>query len=199
MTTTVSSLIPEAFKHRKQTRMERYRQKIDNGDVKVLPIQAACVNFGNENNYAMACRAATCYGANKIHLIGNYQGPRMVLRAVSGTTQDLLETIVHKSPGDFVRYCRENNIKIIALELPSDFDIVATPLDEYEFDFSGNQEYVICSGNETVGVDIEILKNADCLFIQMFGKSHCLNTSQALNVGLYEAVRQWNHYNKENN
>lgn len=182
---------------RTKTRMQRYREKMESGQVKKLNVHAACVNFGNELNYAHVLRAAACYGADVVHVIGCYLGDRTALRAVSGTTQDIIETVFHKTPGDFVRYCRENNIKLLALELPDDsLGLKVVSLCDYKFNFEDNQTYAVCTGGESIGIPIEILLNADIASIPAPGKSYCLNTSQAMNVGLYEYVRQYSEWEK---
>lgn len=188
--------VPKA--ERSMTRMDRYRERIASGKTKTLNVHAACINFGNELNYAHVLRAAACYGSDIVHLIGNYLGHRTALRAVSGTTQDIIETVHHQSPGDFVRYCRENNIKLVSLELPSEsFGIKVQSLADYRFNFDDNQTYAVCTGGESIGIPIEILLNSDVVYIPGFGKSHCLNTSQAMNVGLYEYVRQYSEWSNK--
>jgi tRNA(Leu) C34 or U34 (ribose-2'-O)-methylase TrmL len=46
-------------------------------------------------------------------------------------------------------------------------------------------------GNESTGVPIEILLNSEKIYIPMPGVGFCLNTSQAANIVLYEAVKQY--------
>ena len=59
----------------------------------------------------------------------------------------------------------------------------------YSFNFASNICLVV--GNEESGVPIEILKNSDTVYIPMPGIGFCLNTSQAANILLYEAVKQY--------
>lgn len=179
---------------RKQTRMERYREKKSLGYKNNLPIMAGVVNFGKEVNYAQAMRAASCFGCSEVHLIGNCDIGNSKLRSISGTTHTLVPTIQHKSPVEFVEWCRFNNIKIICLELPQDCGLQAMSLNEYKFDFEHGQNYIIVSGSESSGIPLEILINGDILFIPMFGQSYCLNTACSLNIGLYEATSQYSKF-----
>jgi tRNA G18 (ribose-2'-O)-methylase SpoU len=55
-----------------------------------------------------------------------------------------------------------------------------------------NEHKHICFvvGNETTGVPSEILHTTESVFIPMPGAGACLNTSQAANIMIYEAVKQ---------
>lgn len=169
------------------TRRQRSMMK----NATTLPVEVACVNFGNEQNYLNAVRSAVCFGAEKIHLIGNCTLPNKVKRAISGTTLDFIETIQHSSPKEFLDYCLDNNVKPIALELPEDCGLSAEKINNYKF--NQDERYCLVTGHETSGVSTEILHhwNTDILYIPLPGKAHCLNTSQALTVALYEFVRQY--------
>lgn len=181
---------------RDQTRIQRYQQKVDSGKTKTLPVQTCCINFGNEINYLEILRASACYGSEVVHLIGNYMGSSQSAKAISGTTNSMIQTAQHKTPNDFIWYCRDNGIKILALELPEDKSISVTEIYDYQFDFS--QKTVIVGGNENTGVPLEILKSAEVVFIPMPGFGYCLNVAQAVNVALYEASRQYHRYIKNN-
>jgi tRNA(Leu) C34 or U34 (ribose-2'-O)-methylase TrmL len=64
----------------------------------------------------------------------------------------------------------------------------------HDVDFSSLlEEYKhICFvvGNETTGVPSEITHSTTNIFIPMPGVGACLNTSQAANIIIYEAVKQ---------
>jgi tRNA G18 (ribose-2'-O)-methylase SpoU len=47
-------------------------------------------------------------------------------------------------------------------------------------------------GNEESGIPPEIILNSDVIYVEMPGVGFCLNTAQAANIILYEAVRQYN-------
>ena len=48
-------------------------------------------------------------------------------------------------------------------------------------------------GHEESGIPIEILRNSEVVNIPMPGVGYCLNTSQAANILLYEAVKQFDN------
>jgi tRNA G18 (ribose-2'-O)-methylase SpoU len=171
---------------RTQTRRERYDAK---KSVPRLPIDIACINFGKEPNILFSYRLAACYGASNIHVIGNSEFGTRETRARSGTTYDLTNVIFHKDPQSFIEYCRNDDIKMVALELPEDKDIITHRLHEYEFDL--NSRCVIIGGHETAGCDMQILRASDVVHIETLGPAYCLNVTQALNAALYEYTRQY--------
>ena len=174
---------------RTQTRRERYEAK--KNSAKKLPIQICTVNFQNEKNYAEACRIAACFGVEKINVIGGPGLSRGVLMALSGTTQDLTETQFFSNPSEFVEHCRENDIKIICLELSEEFGIKPQSLHDYKFIFDDNQNVVICTGGESSGVPIELLLNSDVVYIYSPGEAFCLNTATTMGIAVNEAVKQY--------
>ena len=113
---------------------------------------------------------------------------RKVMNALSGSTIDFVNIRKFSRPEALVQYCRGEDIKLISLELP-DENMDSTPLAEYEFDFS--KKYCIIAGHETIGIPADILFNSERVYIPMMGVGFCLNTSQALNVALYEASKQY--------
>ncbi len=173
---------------RDQTRKERYQQKLK---VAVdLPVSIATINFKHEVNLAYVVRAAVCFGSPDIYVIGNVP-PRRLMNELSGSLFDYLTVKQFKNTSDFLEDIRKNNLQLISIELPNaDSNFTAQPLEEYEFDFSRK----ICAmvGNESTGVPPEILINSDSIiYITMLGAGYCLNTSQAANIFLYEAAKQY--------
>lgn len=171
---------------REETRRQRYNRKLENA--KRMPVSIATINFGKEANIAYVFRAAACFGASKVHIIGNTPG-REIMNDLSGSTYDYMPKTHYSRPEHFAKHCKDNGIKLIAFEMPSE-DYPAVPIDKYAFDFS--IESCIIVGHETIGVPVELLIQAERVYIPMPGVGYCLNTSQAANVALYEAARQYN-------
>ncbi len=174
---------------RTQTRRERYEAK--KNSAKKLPIQICTVNFQNEKNYAEACRIAGCFGVEKINVIGNQGLNRDILRALSGTTQDMTEAQFFSNPSEFVQHCREEGIKIVCMELSEEFGIKPQSLHDYKFFFEDNQKVVICTGGESSGVPIELLLNSEVVYIYSPGEAFCLNTATTMGIAVNEAVKQY--------
>ncbi len=179
--------------------MERYKEKIESGKVIELPLHLACVNFGKEPNVAHAYRTASCFGAKAIHLIGSCDMEHGKLRAISGSTQSLTPMHKYRNPSEFVEFSRKNNLKILSFEMPDDsFGMKVHNFYEYEFDFENDQEWILATGGESIGIPIEVLINSDVVYVPNRGKSYCLNTSQVLNMATNEFNRQYYNYQKRN-
>ena len=87
-----------------------------------------------------------------------------------------------------MEYVRKDRINLVSVEL----DDLAVPIQEYEFDFFS--KVCIVAGHETTGIPEGILLNSDVVYIPMPGVGFCLNTSQAANIILYEAVNQYKKF-----
>ncbi len=164
-----------------ETRRERYDKKLNLAQK--FPIELATVNFHHDVNLAYLVRAAACFGIPVINVIGSTP-PRRIINQLSGSTLDYVQIRQFSTPSDFMEYKRKNNINLVSVELESG----AKTLQEYSFDFSS--KICIVAGHETSGIPNEILFNSDIVYIPMPGVGFCLNTSQATNIVLYEAVNQ---------
>ena len=167
---------------RKKTRRERYDEKKHRA--KTYPISIACVNFMHDGNLGYIIRAAACFGAKDIHVIGALP-PRKVLNPLSGSLYDYVKIKRHATPRVFVDYTRQEGIKLVAAELVD----AAIPISSYNFVFG--RPICLVVGQEECGVPVEILKNSDTVYIPLPGVGYCLNTSQTANIMLYEAIKQY--------
>jgi tRNA G18 (ribose-2'-O)-methylase SpoU len=89
-----------------------------------------------------------------------------------------------------LNYSFDNEIQLISAELTE----VSNNLDTFSFNFEKKISIIV--GNETSGVPIELLANSIPVYIEMPGIGFCLNTSQAANILLYEAVKQYKFLQK---
>jgi len=167
---------------RKKTRRERYDEK--KRFAKTYPIDIACVNFMHNGNLGYLIRAAACFGAGTVHVIGHVPS-RGVLNPLSGSLYDYVEIKKYSTPSGFLGYARKEEIKLVSAELVD----AAVPISSYDFAFDSRICLVV--GQEECGVPVEILKNSDKVYIPLPGVGYCLNTSQAANIMLYEATRQY--------
>ena len=174
---------------RLETRRERYNKKLN--IAQKFPIEIATVNFHHDVNLAYLVRAAACFGIPTINVIGAMP-PRRIINQLSGSTLDYVTIRQFSTPSNFLEYKRKNNINLVSVELDSS----AEPLQEYQFDFSS--KVCIVAGHETSGIPSEILLNGDVIFIPMPGIGFCLNTSQAANIALYEAINQFQNIKARN-
>jgi len=167
---------------RSETRRQRYNEKAKSA--KKYPISICAINFRVDDNLGYLVRSAACFGAQRIHVIGHVP-VRSVLKSPSGSLIDYVEVVQHTRPSDFLLEMQEQKTKIISAELVGG----AKPLSSYDFTFDSDCCVVV--GNEESGVPVEILRNSENIYIPMPGVGFCLNTAQAANIILYEAVKQY--------
>ena len=173
---------------RKKTRRERYDEKKHRAQT--YPINIACVNFMHDGNLGYIIRAAACFGAQNIHVIGSVPS-RRVLNPLSGSLYDYVTIKTHPNPRVFVDYACQEGIKLVSAELVD----AAVPISSYNFSFG--RPLCLVVGQEECGVPIEILQNSDTVYIPLAGVGYCLNTSQTANIMLYEAVNQYEEQQKQ--
>lgn len=166
----------------RKTRRQRYTEKQKNSIN--IPVCLGIVNFTHDGNLAFLIRSAICFGISDIHVIGSIPS-KTQLNSLSGSTYDWINLIQHKNPNDFLAWTRENKVKIISAELTK----TSRKLCDYKFNFNNN--LCIFTGHETTGVPTEILINSDVVEIDMPGPGFCLNTTQAANIVIYEATKQF--------
>jgi tRNA (guanosine-2'-O-)-methyltransferase len=167
---------------REETRRQRYDNKLKTA--KKYPISLCAINFRIDDNLGYLVRGAACFGAERLYVVGHVP-ERSRIKASSGSLIDYVEIISFATPRDFVDHTKSEGIQLIAAELVE----AATPLTDYNFDFSSNVCLVV--GNEQVGIPTEIISNSDVVCIRMPGVGYCLNTSQAAHILLYEATTQY--------
>lgn len=167
---------------RTETRRERYDKKARTA--KTYPISLCAINFRVDDNLGYLIRAAACFGADRLYVIGHVPERRR-LKATSGSLIDYVEIIQFSTPSEFLVQMQMEGIQVVAAELAEG----AKSLDVYNFDF--NRHLCLVVGNEEIGVPAEILRSSDVVYIPMPGVGYCLNTSQTANIMLYEAVRQY--------
>ena len=175
---------------RAETRRQRYENK--KSVAKTLPFSLCTVNFGIEENLALTIRAAACYGAESVMVIGSLPD-HAFLRPRSGTTIDFVKILQFSTPHDFISHCREMGYNVVSAELCDG----AADINDYRFDF--NRHTVIVMGNEYTGVPAEIIHNSDPVFIPMNGIGYSLNTMQSSVVFSNEFCRQLTVHNRSLN
>jgi tRNA G18 (ribose-2'-O)-methylase SpoU len=173
---------------RNETRRQRYNNKINTA--KKFPISIATVNFMCDENLAYVVRTAACFGLTDVHVIGAIPEYKE-MRRYSGTLNEYVEMYQYKNPHDFLVAMKNKGIKLVTLELCDG----SQNIEDYSFNF--DDHICIVTGNETTGVPVEILNNSDKIYIPMDGVGFSLNTSQAANIAVYEAVKQYKKLNTE--
>jgi len=167
---------------REETRRQRYDKKLKTA--KKYPISLCAINFRVDDNLGYLVRSAACFGAERLYVVG-YLPERSCVKATSGSLIDYVEIVQFATPRDFVDHTKNQRIQIVSAELAEE----ARPLSSYDFNF--DRHICLVVGNEEIGIPSEILQRSDIIYIEMPGVGHCLNTSQAANILLYEAVKQY--------
>jgi len=167
---------------RAETRRHRYDSKLKTA--KKYPISLCAINFRVDDNLGYLIRSAACFGAERLYVVGHVP-ERSHIKAASGSLVDYVEIISFATPQDFLDHTKSEGIQIVAAELVEQ----ARSLASYTFNFNSHITLVV--GNEESGVPPEISGNSQVLYIDMPGVGYCLNTSQAANIFLYEATKQY--------
>ena len=173
---------------RSETRRERYDEKLKTA--KKYPISLCAINFRVDDNLGYLVRSAACFGAERLYVIGHVP-ERSNIKATSGSLIDYVEIVQFSTPSEFVSRMQLEGIQIIAGELVEKAESLVT----YNFNF--DRPICVVAGNEETGVPAEILQSGDVVHIPMPGVGYCLNTSQAANILLYEAVKQFEEKNEK--
>ncbi|MAG27644.1 hypothetical protein CMI47_19105 [Candidatus Pacearchaeota archaeon] len=166
---------------RDRTRRERYDQK--KMSAKTYPVSICCINFMHDGNLGYLIRAAACFGAECVHVIGTVPDRRDI-NSLSGSLYDYVKIIRHSSPIEFINYAKDEKIRIVSAEICQD----SKPISSYVVNSS--ERVCLVVGHEEIGVPSEILRNSDIVHIPMPGVGYCLNTSQVANILLYESIKQ---------
>lgn len=172
------------YESRSETRLERYRKKLYNSTL--LSAALVTVEFHGDANLGFVVRAAACFGAKAVHVIGSIPKHRE-LKKYSGSTEWLVDIVQHKTPAQFMSWRRElgASASLVVAELRDSSRSL------HEFTFDPSVLTLIVVGNETSGVPEELVHRADhVLYVPMPGAGWCLNTAQAANVMMYEYARQ---------
>jgi len=167
---------------RQESRRQRYDNKLCTS--KTYPISLCAINFRVDDNLGYLLRSAACFGAERLYVVGHVPDRKSIISS-SGSLYDYVEIQQFTSPNSFLREMDKKDIQIVCGELSEG----AAPLPGYSFNFDRHMCLVV--GNEQAGIPPEILHKSQVIYIPMPGIGYCLNTSQAANILLYEAVKQY--------
>ena len=167
---------------RNDTRRQRYDRKLKYAQR--YPISLCAINFRVDDNLGHLIRSAACFGAARLYVVGHVP-ERSKLKSSSGSLVDYVEIIQFATPSEFLTRMQIEGVQVVAAELVEG----ARSLSTYNFSFDRHTCLVV--GNEHSGIPAEIIPTSDVVYIEMPGVGYCLNTSQAANIILYEATKQY--------
>lgn len=184
-------MIKTSYERGNKTRRERHhdKQKV----AEKFPISIATVNLKHEVNLAYVIRAAVCFGAEEVCVIGGYPSRRL-MNELSGSLFDYIKVRAFPNPNALISYTEREDIALVSIELPPD-EFKSHPITEYKFDFS--KRICLVTGHETFGVPADILFKSEIIHIEMPGAGFCLNTATTAAIALYEATKQFKEFNEQ--
>lgn len=143
-------------------------------------------NIRSASNIGSIFRTADSLGISEILLCGISSTPpnKEILKTALGATETV-KWQYFSNTTDAVEYCRNLEMKIIALE-QTDGSILLQHFHAME-----NVSYAIIVGNEVEGVSHNIINMADsCVEIPQFGLKKSLNVSVAAGIICWELIKQ---------
>lgn len=150
-----------------------------------FPITVVCDNVANAANIGSLFRISDAFGVDRLIFCGE---PITIGRKVAKTSRATEKTVNYQYQKDIltaVRVLKENDYRIIALEITAD----SKPIHNYSFSFATPIALVV--GDENFGVANDVLQMADdIIHVEMFGENSSMNVVQATNIALYEITRQ---------
>lgn len=146
-----------------------------------FPITLVCDRIRTPENIGMIFRVAESFGVEKIIL--DKESPSPVDRSVKRISRDANKQVnyeMSENVVDDLKKLKEENYKIIALEITSD----SKPIDAVKLK---KQRIVLVLGAERNGISKKLLDLCDekC-HITMYGTNSSMNVVNALSIALYE-------------
>lgn len=155
------------------------------------PVSLMLDNIRSSYNVGSIFRTADSALVREVLLCGftPYPPKKEVEKTALGSTHSV-PWKYFQNPTDAINHLKEQNTKIIALELTDK----KRHYDDLQID-----DFPCCLvlGNELTGIDSNLLSMCDdAIEIPMFGVKHSLNVSVATGIAVFEAIRKWNFLNK---
>ena len=176
-----------------ETRRERYDKKFK--DAKKYPISLCAINFRVDDNLGYLIRSAACFGAERLYVIGHVPERSSIKASRQDRLVDYVEIVqVLYDRRNFLSHaCRTG--REFRLLLASWLEKARIILLLIVSIFVATLAWLLVT--KRLEFPAEILSRSDVIHIPMPGVGYCLNTSQAANIMLYEAVRQYDNYMSE--
>lgn len=142
----------------------------------------AIENWEHDLNVGTMVRNANAFMAKEVHIIGRKRWNRRGAMA----TYRYLHIRHHETTQDFINWCENEQIPIIAVDILENSQSVS------EAKLPDNAMFVL--GQEGPGISQEIIDAASlAVHIPMFGSTRSINASVASGIIMYEWMRQKGH------
>ncbi len=153
------------------------------------PIYVLLDNVRSVYNVGSIFRTSDAALISKLYLTG--YTPHPPRKDIEKTALGAIESVpweYHKNPIDVIKFLKEKNIKIVALEITDE----SIPYYEIE-----PADFPICLivGNEITGISDDVLSMCDIsVEIPQFGIKHSLNVAVAYGIAVFELVKIYRQY-----
>ncbi len=153
------------------------------------PIYVLLDNVRSVYNVGSKHRTSDAALISKLYLTG--YTPHPPRKDIEKTALGAIESVpweYHKNPIDVIKFLKEKNIKIVALEITDE----SIPYYEIE-----PADFPICLivGNEITGISDDVLSMCDIsVEIPQFGIKHSLNVAVAYGIAVFELVKIYRQY-----
>ncbi|MCS7229942.1 MAG: RNA methyltransferase [Candidatus Kryptonium sp.] len=148
------------------------------------PIYVLLDNIRSVYNVGSIFRTSDAALIKKLYLTG--YTPHPPRKDIEKTALGAIESVpweYHKNPTDVIRTLKQENVKIVALEITEE----SIPYWDIKADY-----FPLCLviGNEITGISEEVLSMCDlAIEIPQFGIKHSLNVAVAYGIAIYELIR----------
>jgi len=144
--------------------------------MKLKDIYPYLYKLENPQNCSAIIRTADAVGIEKIFI--TEEKPFVINEKISKGSHKWVKIEIIENPIEFINYMKKRSFKIIATSLSE------KTIDYRDYDYS--QKTIIIFGNESRGIDNEILEISDVLIkIPQYGKVQSLNVSVAFGIIFY--------------
>lgn len=139
----------------------------------------AIENFSHDFNIGTIARNANAFNAKSLHIIGK----RHWNRRGAMKTEAYMNLYHHKTVDEFVQWCTENELNIVAIDNQAGSKKLS--------DSTLEKGCVFVFGNESDGLSEEmILASENMIEIEQFGSTRSVNVGVASGIIMYEFVRR---------
>lgn len=151
-----------------------------------FPIILICDQISNTANIGGMLRLADAFSISKLVFHDSQNLFSRKVKKASRTTENFVDLELVPSLSVYLKYLREINYRICALEITQQ----SIPLTQFKLDKEKPLALVV--GNEVEGISEDLLNLVDfSVHIQMFGHNSSMNVVAATSILLYEATRQY--------
>ncbi|MGN1342562.1 MAG: TrmH family RNA methyltransferase [Bacilli bacterium] len=154
---------------------------------KKFPIYLILDNVTDPVNIGSIFRLADALGVSKVFLCGinNELMNNKKIKRVSRNTMSYVDYYIYPTTVDCIKAIKNDNLKIIALEITSKSLSINT------YCFEKNIKYAFVIGNEEHGVSQDVLDIVDeSLHIDMYGNNSSMNVSVATGIAVNQCLNK---------